>query len=1672
MTTGPDKLTASKEIDKINYGRSFNVLENANASDYLQSFSYEEIIKRNFNKKDSELNQMSRDSKDKFFVMLSNIFQSVTTKGFTTYEIVEYISDSMKEISGKDKIIIKSVLSNTLAVFHKDYSTDPNINDEVAKLILYSKGSEVQNQFGTANGQKTDDYNTSKLINFDTDDKTKSKKTEKDKSIFSKLNTEHQSPRKDAPSLSVVMLNDRNLRCGTRNALEISSFFNLITTLEYAKAYPFFNATFILPNQSKQDVTNIFKTATLNQFMFGSRKEGTTSSYKDFEGAIVKDDDKIGVNTNLSVFMHPQTMVNMNEKTGHRDVYNSKDKRLRITSIHDKTRPFMTLKDFTIDVSPTKGLMSFKTGKISLVLHDRTRMADIAPFIKPDLFGAFGAEIAVEYGWIHNSGQEKDKNGNFINPIGAFLDSSRCIEKYIIVNSQFTIENNGQVNINLSIAMKGPVDVRQTEIFSDAEKLVQKNKFDSAYTRYSELIFELKKIIGGSASPFNFNTTVSNASNLFQGKTVQKRNVKSLKSAIRKIDSAISTFNKFALSDDKHIISSKNAAIPPAKINAMTPYFSGITISSNATFNNNNQIVVGENEAESVYSLLSSIKTQISRIRTILRGFVISIDSFEERIQNYTKSLIGGTESEMFNDKVFAKDNEALLPASYSHKNYITLGTFISSLVGTHMVSTEKYDEIQLIFHTVNEKSGLAGKNNLNIASLPIKKDFLEAFLRNLFEKNARLTLESLISQVIINFVLTKDNPYYGLSDIFSRKEFNSPVKESSPKRKRAVKDTPDERLNKIYYGDDKDSYEKNPQFIPPSVHLTFDTLTNPDNDSFERTICRITVYDRNDNPYQELSNIYNSNIKKDFNRINALSRLINKQKNIESKIKAYESTRPRTRRDRRSKKKNLTKLKKELAKHNKGSITDIQTKVLELTEGQDALFEQVTENGETFYRFREGVQFTDLKEKYKYIIPSATFATQNTALISASVATVNEAKLNTVYITRADRNKTSELNQNVLVDMPLRILPAQASVEMFGCPWVNFGQYIFLDFETGTTIDNTYAVTGIQHTITPGKFTTRLSLSYGDVYGKYEGFADTFSQAINKLPKTPDTKQEKTKKTQGKKKQNEPQIAKMSTTKISDLEDKTTQITEMPTTQITDLEDKSTPLRNITEIQKIKLAKKNKKVRTITQNIFEFSIEDIFKINTPEIFVDFLRIFSISHEGNDILNANAIFNFIIGDKNKNSKLINKIIKNYNILNIIITKDKNAKNVSFKSKIVNKKNKIRTSNARFNSRQLKDNFKQILIDIICPTDIADFSITLDFVINAINNDFIKNKVKLNNERNYSRLEKIDEKGRLFNSYDSKNHIIKEKIRKTVYDDPENNLQDDDYYKYMFLIVEKYKNYENFSIKTRDFSSILNINLNYKESSNSFIFSYKLKQDIDNFGKLFVPRDISKSIELSKLINVPNSLYLKEFIQKKKDNNFLILLKDESGKKYFKLFDKQAKDTKFNEKEIFISYAKMYHLIYEQKFKMIYSQFEITKNQKDMQVYLEQNYMLIPEKPVDLKVKELSIFNVKGYSLNLIEINNIMKLQQSSRMVRNIIVRKSINKYEVNAAWKAIFSLGEEITTLENFFIIKIKEEDLSEVISAIVLKLSDRIYREKFKHILAALTTYSEIKLGKSYVLN
>ena len=80
---------------------------------------------------------------------------------------------------------------------------------------------------------------------------------------------------------------------------------------------------------------------------------------------------------------------------------------------------------------------------------------------------------------------------------------------------------------------------------------------------------------------------------------------------------------------------------------------------------------------------------------------------------------------------------------------------------------------------------------------------------------------------------------------------------------------------------------------------------------------------------------------------------------------------------------------------------------------------------------------------------------------------------------------------------LPLRVAPVQLGIETIGCPLWNFGQQLFIDFGTGTSVDNMYSVVGIDHSIAAGEFKSSVKLVQLDSYGKFESIVDVVNDAV-----------------------------------------------------------------------------------------------------------------------------------------------------------------------------------------------------------------------------------------------------------------------------------------------------------------------------------------------------------------------------------------------------------------------------------------------------------------------------------------------------------------------------------------------------------------------------------------------
>lgn len=1138
-----------------------NFLRDSNVSKYVNIMSNEEVIKELL--KPTLDKDLGSKEKKPYIEAISDMLQSITTEAVTVSEMLEALYNTYG-IEETDKDIIPYI-GNFIKIIHAaDYklnlSASPKTTENTGaggywlvnpdNLSMGRKPSVKFSETPFAVQMKSPEPSGKKYIHDDTYGLLGKGKLDKPSlGVYNVEEIAHakikvvndgadvENPinatkngadsvilaRKSNPSMAYILVDEPNLRIGTRNSLELAVFFNSLSTIELSKCQPYFNATFILPSFTTNTKSSFkaYKTASITQFFDGTPigNSVTTENYRKIESSFERDVSTTRGNkmqdavvSNLSSFTMPQTVNKFTEKfIGHNSnvEVNTDMNFLRATSVHDITRPFMTIKSFNIDVAPTQGLMSFKTGKLSIVLHDKTRMMDIAPFVKPDLFGSFGAEIAIEYGWSHSDAGEKESF------IGKFLNNSRAVEKYIITNSSFSMDNNGQVNIDLSIAMRGPIDMKTVTINSDPSMELKTSAVLSKEHSFREAVSDATLVLAEVHEEFT--SKLRSELNAAGNSTASIR--KSTMPIANQIITNIGNFKRFNASisaainagDIKDIINKIKHKVPGMDRGFIFSDGDGATsvgIANALTDTGDVDVMKEVLEAASKY--FSSINTHYISVKTDAE---IAEDSLLAKI-------IGGLNNiDPFYNKAWLNDFRKLLGDNNPREDgitiqgistttgptaYVSLGSFITGLIGTHLACTGKFDEIQIVSYTANENAGLFA--NKNVSSLLLPRKDLVTFLATIFQNGTTFTIEGIITQVLNRYVSTRTQICYGLSSFYERDAAGN----TKPKNEKINIQTKkiNDQLRKIYHQQTKDELVPNDhdtgtitlddvKFAMPKVSFTFDTLTSRKS-GYEKTICRISIFDKNNNPFGSINSIMKNVYDKGV--ITVAAQLNKQRANYKSGLRI-------TNKDL----KDSSKSKAEKKKIRSGKQAQKITKEMFFQKSW-RLIQNLIDDGKLvelsdgIYEIRDQFKLDTMKSHFKRIMPSLTYGTQNSAIIDATISTVNEAKLNTIYMTRSDRAAD---NKNLISakvgfqkDLPLRVLPAQASVTIFGCPFVNFAQYIFLDFETGTTIDNAYAITGIKHDLTPGKFTTQLTLSYGDVYGKYENAAATLARTISDIVK------------------------------------------------------------------------------------------------------------------------------------------------------------------------------------------------------------------------------------------------------------------------------------------------------------------------------------------------------------------------------------------------------------------------------------------------------------------------------------------------------------------------------------------------------------------------------------------
>ena len=157
-----------------------------------------------------------------------------------------------------------------------------------------------------------------------------------------------------------------------------------------------------------------------------------------------------------------------------------------------------------------------------------------------------------------------------------------------------------------------------------------------------------------------------------------------------------------------------------------------------------------------------------------------------------------------------------------------------------------------------------------------------------------------------------------------------------------------------------------------------------------------------------------------------------------------------------------------------------------------------VEEFAKVRYRIKGG--FPALKNFVMSNMPSVRYGSLNSGIISANLSSMQNPQLATVNMLRAGQGGSTDPQGHRDAGVPLRVAPMELSVETMGCPLWRFGQQIFIDFGTGTTADNVYAVTGIDHSIAPGEFKTNVKFVQLNTFGKFTAMTDRVEEAMNAI--------------------------------------------------------------------------------------------------------------------------------------------------------------------------------------------------------------------------------------------------------------------------------------------------------------------------------------------------------------------------------------------------------------------------------------------------------------------------------------------------------------------------------------------------------------------------------------------
>jgi len=794
----------------------------------------------------------------------------------------------------------------------------------------------------------------------------------------------------------------------------------------------------------------------------------------------------------MEVFTMPQSIVPMDQPN---DAWMD---RAGDASI-DRSRPFMTINNFSTEVAPTTGASSTQRGTLTITLHDRARLPQIAPLIKPATLN--NVEFDIEWGWSHPVNDDTNVYGQYIN-------SLRQAGKWTLYQSSYSFTSDAQVQITLGLVMSGvdsvqELDASTTGLVSPGWQAVETAYSALDVAREGASAFLDTGHIADLSATQNINTLSLNSTGVLISADFQTELDEWIRAARRSVAQG-----GFPELDE---LIQKLVAMKTAVGNA------------NATL---------QRDLDKKLSVLSSkaYKDWHIYVKTIGK---MAADRAEEELWYYD-----GT------------GNDAL-PGRWplSTGKYVPLGALIQLFVAQPLMTTGMYDEVQVVTYCANLAAGAASGANLggipvDIQKINDQKKWGDAVKEQYTKFGGQYPIVRMMEWISDNFVKPQMSPCYGLKSPNGQTGNSAlQVNRESGALEPDFEQTGDlmnqtaTRLLKYYYGDTTPSSELDPRptpFTPIDLQVTFE-VASPNSDELLRagvywgdipeaygnkTILRIHVYDgaMNDQPtlldlirQSRTSNggvlipprkasakgvpAYTREVSGWSPYSNDASFACNTLMNM-GILRPVEITCTQLEGDRRTAAEaQLAGLQeqREISLALGQSVGSIDRTIAQ----QEALL--VNGESQTSNQFFLNGGIAGAKALLRFVArmaPNIIYGEEGSQINSFTIKQKSNSRSSTTYMMRALENGGAGSDTEVNRGLPMRAAPADISLKCFGNPCYKFMQQFFINANTGTTIDNLYAVTGITHTISPDDFSTDLKLVPLEAYGVFQNLTGEVDKA------------------------------------------------------------------------------------------------------------------------------------------------------------------------------------------------------------------------------------------------------------------------------------------------------------------------------------------------------------------------------------------------------------------------------------------------------------------------------------------------------------------------------------------------------------------------------------------------